>query len=272
MFAVVGPAVERGGDHGGERSEDDGHDGPGEPRRLLHAEQVDGGERDDGADGERAGEVGRGVGAERQRHRRAAGGLADDERPTRRGTPTGGRAAPGRRRRCRPTPGRARRAAPRTWRCSRRRAAAMASPISSPPPAAAAAGPIAANTPAPIIEPRPMITASKVPSWRDSRLGGCVASSSVRCGPATAHAVRRVGGPAVGRWRVLRIPSVSSLATSPLVGSTRCQPAGWKSSIRLPDGILDEDLGAAGAGDDVVAERDAFAAQPVDLGWRGRRR
>jgi hypothetical protein len=36
--------------------------------------------------------------------------------------------------------------------------------MSNPPPAAAAAGPIAANTPAPIIEPRPMMTASKVPS------------------------------------------------------------------------------------------------------------
>src|SRR5580693_6429137 len=42
----------------------------------------------------------------------------------------------------------------------------MASPASSPVPAALAAGPNAANTPAPIIEPSPMITASPVPSRR----------------------------------------------------------------------------------------------------------
>src|SRR6266540_5143638 len=41
-------------------------------------------------------------------------------------------------------------------------------------PAARAAGPIAENTPAPIIDPRPTITASRVPSLRASReAGGC---------------------------------------------------------------------------------------------------
>src|SRR5687767_8014322 len=54
-------------------------------------------------------------------------------------------------------------------------AAAMARPMSSPDPAASAAGPTAANTPAPIIEPRPMTTASPRPRRRASRLG---ASSS----------------------------------------------------------------------------------------------
>src|SRR5439155_17049105 len=48
--------------------------------------------------------------------------------------------------------------------------AAITSPSSNPAPAAAAAGPIAANTPAPIIEPRPIMTASVVPSLRASRL------------------------------------------------------------------------------------------------------
>src|SRR5277367_657813 len=47
-------------------------------------------------------------------------------------------------------------------------AAAMANPINSPAPAARAAGPNAANTPAPIIDPRPITTASTVPSRRDS--------------------------------------------------------------------------------------------------------
>ena len=81
MFADRRVSGERGGDHDGERAEDDGDDGAGEPRGLLHAEQVHGGEGDDGADPERAGEVGVGVGAEGQGHRRAAGGLADDEPP-----------------------------------------------------------------------------------------------------------------------------------------------------------------------------------------------
>ena len=39
-------------------------------------------------------------------------------------------------------------------------------------PAAAAAGPTAANTPAPIIDPSPTITASLVPSLRASREAG----------------------------------------------------------------------------------------------------
>ena len=44
--------------------------------------------------------------------------------------------------------------------------AAIASPISRPVPAASAAGAHTANTPAPIIEPRPMNTASPRPSRR----------------------------------------------------------------------------------------------------------
>src|SRR4051794_21125136 len=47
----------------------------------------------------------------------------------------------------------------------------MARPISNPEPATSAAGPMAAKTPAPIIEPRPMTTASPKPSRRASRLG-----------------------------------------------------------------------------------------------------
>src|ERR1700734_3612226 len=55
-------------------------------------------------------------------------------------------------------------------------AAAMANPISSPAPAARAAGPNAANTPAPIIDPKPITTASPVPSRRAS--SGCPAEAS----------------------------------------------------------------------------------------------
>src|SRR6188472_3127291 len=47
----------------------------------------------------------------------------------------------------------------------------MASPTSRPAPAASAAGPNAENTPAPIIDPRPMATASPSPRRRSSRLG-----------------------------------------------------------------------------------------------------
>src|SRR5687767_5734166 len=54
----------------------------------------------------------------------------------------------------------------------------------SPDPAASAAGPMAANTPAPIIDPRPMTTASPSPSRRASRLGGW--STSGRPSPPTA--------------------------------------------------------------------------------------
>ncbi len=57
--------------------------------------------------------------------------------------------------------------------------AAIARPISKPPPAASAAGPTAPNTPAPIIAPSPMTTASNSPSRRANRVGspghqGCV--------------------------------------------------------------------------------------------------
>src|SRR5688500_4099195 len=50
--------------------------------------------------------------------------------------------------------------------------AARPSPINNPAPATRAAGGKTANTPAPSIEPSPMITASKVPSCRASP--GCV--------------------------------------------------------------------------------------------------
>src|SRR5688572_3872099 len=49
--------------------------------------------------------------------------------------------------------------------------AAIPRPSSSPGPAAPAAGPIAANTPAPIIDPRPMTTASVTPRERERRSG-----------------------------------------------------------------------------------------------------
>src|SRR6478735_7047634 len=46
--------------------------------------------------------------------------------------------------------------------------------MSSPVPAAPAAGPYAANTPAPIIDPSPMKTASPSPSRRSSDAGDAV--------------------------------------------------------------------------------------------------
>src|SRR5829696_2097151 len=49
--------------------------------------------------------------------------------------------------------------------------------MSRPAPAASTAGPTAANTPAPIIDPRPITTASPSPRRRASRLGGSVTSS-----------------------------------------------------------------------------------------------
>ncbi len=49
--------------------------------------------------------------------------------------------------------------------------AAITSPISSPVPATAAAGAKAENTPAPIIDPRPMKTASASPRRRTSAGG-----------------------------------------------------------------------------------------------------
>ena len=74
--------------------------------------------------------------------------------------------------------------------------------MSRPPPAAAAAGPIAVNTPAPIIDPRPMIVASEVPSRRDSRLGGSVRCSVI--GQASAVADRsRVARSGPGRLEQL---------------------------------------------------------------------
>src|SRR5215217_803295 len=57
----------------------------------------------------------------------------------------------------------------------------MASPMSSPAPAAWAAGPTAANTPAPIIEPRPMTTASPSPRRRASLVGAAATVSSAGC-------------------------------------------------------------------------------------------
>ena len=128
---------------------------------------VDRGQRDHGGDGDRPLPGRRdGVGGEGQRHRRAARGLADHEAPAGEEPPP------------RPEPlaavdvgaarGRVARrpAAPRRSRCSRPRRRRSPSPISSPAPAAAAAGANAANTPAPIIEPSPMTTASVVPSRR----------------------------------------------------------------------------------------------------------
>ena len=81
MFAVVRIGSEPGRHHGGERTDDDGHDDAGEPRGLLDTEQVHGGEGNDRADPERPGTVRVGVGTEGEGHRRATGGLADDEPP-----------------------------------------------------------------------------------------------------------------------------------------------------------------------------------------------
>src|SRR5436190_20604539 len=56
--------------------------------------------------------------------------------------------------------------------------AAIASPSVSAFPAARAAGPNAAKTPAPIMDPSPIATASTVPSRRASREGVLVAFTS----------------------------------------------------------------------------------------------
>src|SRR5688572_12290097 len=90
-------------------------------------------------------------------------------------------------------------------------AAAIARPTRRPEPAASAAGPNAANTPAPIIEPSPMTTASPSPNRRASRLG--VPPPGGRPSPSTAN------------------------ATSP-GGGDHVHAAGWNSSTKLPDGSM----------------------------------
>src|SRR5262249_18761409 len=59
-----------------------------------------------------------------------------------------------------------------------------ARPMRRPFPAARAAGANAANTPAPIIEPSPITTASAVPSLRASRLGASAVGASLLGGSA----------------------------------------------------------------------------------------
>src|SRR5919106_5781923 len=59
----------------------------------------------------------------------------------------------------------------------------MASPISRPGPAAWAAGPMAAKTPAPIMEPSPITTASVMPSRRAKRLDSPVEEFCPELGP-----------------------------------------------------------------------------------------
>ena len=186
---------------------------------LRTPRQVHGGEGDDGGDGERALPRRRGVGAEGEGHRRRSWRSCRRRTPTRRGTPRTARAARGRRRRCRPTRGRRRRAAAEEVALQYATAAATARPMSSPDPAAAAAGPMAANTPAPIIDPSPMMTASPRPSRRASRLG----TSTL----AARHRRRRRSR------RRRRLEQLDEVA-------------------RRVDG---EDLRAAGTGHDLVAER-----------------
>jgi hypothetical protein len=78
----VGAAAEYGCRHDErEAPEHERHDHAGRQHGLRDAEIVDGGQYDDGQHGKRPRERRRGVGGERQRHRRAARELADDEAP-----------------------------------------------------------------------------------------------------------------------------------------------------------------------------------------------
>ena len=142
---------------------------------------------------------GAGVGAEGERHRRATGGLADDEAPARQEAPQMSEPAPA------VDVGAARLGVERGELGRGGRVAVGddrgdPQPDEQPAARSCAAGPMAANTPAPIIEPRPMTTASKGPSRRERRLAGSV----------TALMLDGFG--------------------------VHAQPAGWKSSTTLPDG------------------------------------
>src|SRR6266496_3292190 len=85
---------------------------------------------------------------------------------------------------------------------------AITKPSSRALPAARAAGAKAANTPAPIMEPRPMTTASKVPSRRTSRAGsGDIGRRAAREPDQLVEARREhrvrdaAGGPYLRVWR-----------------------------------------------------------------------
>ena len=153
--------------------------------------------------------------------------------------PHQGPAARGRRRTCRPTSGTARRAGPTRWRCSTPPTAARASPISSPAPAAAAAGAKAAKTPAPIIEPRPMTTASPVPRRRASSGPRLTPADASRPGPGRGRAlcqgVRRARRPDRARRRRSRarcgLPGEPAGGALPLAGRPDAgSPSGRPSS------------------------------------------
>lgn len=73
------PAQQAGQHHQGEHEKHEQDEDPGQPGGLGDPAQVDHRERDDRRDGERPGGGGHGVRPDGQRHRRAAGGLADDE-------------------------------------------------------------------------------------------------------------------------------------------------------------------------------------------------
>ena len=152
--------------HGGEDRQHHRHDRPRQPGRLLHAAVVHRGQRHHGRDRHGVRLPRPDVRPHGERHRRAGGGLADDERPAGQVPPEGARAARARRRRCRPTPGT--RAASRADDIALQYAttAATASPSSSRRPGRAPAGPSAAKIPAPTIDPSPTTTASDTPRVR----------------------------------------------------------------------------------------------------------
>src|SRR4051812_39839588 len=110
----------------------------------------------------------------------------------------------------------------------------MASPISSPLPAACAAGPMAAKTPAPIMAPRPITTASPSPSRRARRLASF---TSLR--------------------------SADELGGQPRSGSVL---RGLEDLDQVVGRVLDQDLRSPGARHDLVAERHPGLGQPGDLG------
>src|SRR4030095_4884732 len=95
----------------------------------------------------------------------------------------------------------------------------MTSPSSNPGPAACAAGPSAENTPAPIIAPRPITTASSIPSLRARRLGfsasRCVRRWAVKlpCLAVGRRANRQKAGTSPVRRFLLALERIDELAT-----------------------------------------------------------
>src|SRR3990167_1771278 len=124
--------------------------------------------------------------------------------------------------------------------------AAIASPTTRPFPAAFAAGPNAANTPAPIIDPRPIATASKVPRRRARRVGAF--SSEIACMGSADVAVADEGD--VGRDKKSSGPS-RDLAGRHYDG---CQKDGGRADRHVELSRLRVDLHRTHQGDETGVE------------------